>query len=324
MAQNYICHSRDIWSGKIGDVYIKWNVPAKKKLARYARQQGEDPSVLKGVSEHMVFQLARRLDCKRAVIKSPPHEVSLSCAYLDTNQKLCMSGALSSYRTTVRQARIFLESKALKRYDGLEVVGEAVLTTVGPSRAVALNLDYSWGVGVLAWTGPTVRRGRPSYYLDAQSGMATSGASSASEGATSEASSIPETATPEASSVSEGATPTAGPHRMDPKAIEFRPSREYNIQPQTYEHLGSNVGGFNDAFVHQFPLNIYHDRSPAYPEMLPPPGGYYHTHIDSYVPPVQPMATQPWGCYPQGQNWYNFSAQRWEWAGFPPHILGYA
>ncbi|TRX97101.1 hypothetical protein FHL15_001895 [Xylaria flabelliformis] len=315
MAQNYICHRRDIWSGKIGDVYIKWNVPAKKKLARYARQQGEDPSVLKEASEHMAFQLARRLDCKRAVIKSPPHEVNIPCAYLDTNKKLCMSGAFSSYRTTVRQARIFLDSKsALKRYDGLEVVGEAVLTTFGPSRAVALNLDYSWGVGVLAWTGPTIRRGRPSYYLDAQSGMATS-----------EANSIPESATPEASSVPEGATPTAGPHRMDPKAIEFRPSRELNIQPQTCNYLGPNVGGIDDAFVHQFPMNIYPDGSPAYPEMLLPPGGYYHTQISSYVPLVQPMAPQPWVCYPQEQKWYyNFGTQRWEWVGFPPYVLGYA
>ncbi|KAI1745186.1 hypothetical protein F4680DRAFT_467355 [Xylaria scruposa] len=304
MAQPYICHPNNIWSGKIGDVYIKWNLPAKKKLARYAKNQGEDRSVLKGASEHLVYQLACRIECGRAVIKSPPHEVIVSGAYLTTGPKLCMSASLSSNRKKDQQTRIYLDSKsAPKRYDKLEVVGEAISRPFGPSQGLALNLDYSWGVGVLTWTGPTVKGGRPSVYLDSQSGMVT-----------------PQASAP----VPEDAPPTFTPHRMDPRAVEFRPAQEYNIQPQTWHNQGSNVGGFNNAFVHGNPSNIHFDRSPAYPEMLPPVGGNYHTRVDPYVPLVQPMAPPPWAPYPQAQRWYNFNTQRWEWVGFPPPVFGYA
>ncbi|KAI0554583.1 hypothetical protein F4679DRAFT_526657 [Xylaria curta] len=215
-----------------------------------------------------------------------------------------MSAALSSYRTKVQPARIYLDSKsATKRYDVLEVVGEAISTHFGPSQYLALNLDYSWGVGVLTWTGRTVKEGRPSFYLDSQTGMAT-----------------PQAAAP----VPEDAPPTSAPHRMDPRATEFHPRQEYNIQPQTWDYPGSNVGGFNNAFVHGNALNIYFDRRPAHSEMPPPVGGYYHTQVDPYVPLAQPMAPPPWAPYTQAQQWYNFGTQRWEWVGFPPHVFGYA
>ncbi|KAI1751306.1 hypothetical protein F4782DRAFT_505382 [Xylaria castorea] len=221
-----------------------------------------------------------------------------------------MSGALTSRWMVIHQVRIYLDAKsAPMRFDELEVVGEAISIPFGPSRALTLNLDHSWGVGIKTWFGPTVGgdQSLSDPAAESQSGMATL----------------------EASPVYRGATPTAGRHCMNPEATEFYPrtptGREYSTPTQTWDYPSSNVGGLDAAFVYQYPLNMHPDRSPAFSEMLPPIGGYYNTQIDPYVPLIQNMAQHTWNPHAQGQKYYNYGTQRWEpeWVDFP-HIFGYA
>lgn len=221
--------------------------------------------------------------------------------------KLCMSGAISSFRTEMQQVRIYLDvNSALAKFEELEVVGEAVSVPLGPSRAITLDLDHSWGVGIKTWTGPTVGGEQPSF--ESESG----------------------TGTPEASPDPGRPTSTAGRHRMNPEAAEFYPSpptsRENSTEAQSW-HPGLSASHADTPFVHQYPLNMYTDRNPVFSEMLPLVGGYYDTYIDHWIGiPLDPATAQhTWNPYAQRQKYYNYGTQRWEpeWVDFP-YIYGYA
>ncbi|KAI8946598.1 hypothetical protein F4801DRAFT_583262 [Xylaria longipes] len=311
MSQRHICLRHGVWNGIIADARIKWNAAAKTKLAEYAREQGVEPSVLKGLSEHLIYQLAHKMGCKRAVIKSPPHEIAISRTNLNTGRmcdKLCMSGSLSSSRAGIQHVRIYLHARsALTKIDELEIIGEGISRPFGPSRAFTLDLDHSWGVGIEAWTGPTFG-GDPlssDSADESQSGMAI----------------------PEASPGPGRATSTAGGHCMNPEAAEFYPTtppdREYSTQTHTWGYPSLSSGSFDTAFVYQYPLNM----SPSFPAMLPPIGGYYGAQIDPWVgiPFAQNATQHTWNPYPQRQKYYNYGTQRWEpdWFDFP-HIFEYA
>ncbi|KAI0442451.1 hypothetical protein F4803DRAFT_575612 [Xylaria telfairii] len=310
MAQQYNCLSYDAWNGKRHNIHIKWTVTAKTKLAEYARDQGVELHVLKGVSEHLIYLLALKIGGKRAIIKNPVHQVALSSTNLNTGpmyDKLCMSGAISAFRMELQPVRVYLDVKsALAKFEELEVVGEAVSVHLGPSRTLTLDLDHSWGIGIKTWTGPTVGGEQP----PPKSGTGIRRL--------------------EASPNPGRPTSTAGHHRMNPEAAEFYPSpptsRDHSTEAQSW-HPDMSVAIVDTPFAHQYPLDMYTDRNPAFFEMPPPVGGYYDTQIDRWVGiPLAPATAQhTWNPYAQGQKYFNYGTQRWEpeCVGFP-YMFGYA
>ncbi|KAI0455862.1 hypothetical protein F5B21DRAFT_502888 [Xylaria acuta] len=223
-----------------------------------------------------------------------------------------MSGALSS-SGAIQQVRIYLDAKS--GFDELDVAGEAISIPFGPSRALTLDLDHSWGVGIEAWTGPTVGGDQPSSdpAAESQSGMTTHTDN-----------------TPEASPGPGCATPTASRRCMNPEAAEFYPrtpaSREYSTHTQTWGYPILNAGSLDAAFVYQYPLNMYTNQSLTFSDMPPPIGGYYDTQIDPWVgiPSTRNATQHTWHPYAR-QKYYNYGTQRWEpeWVDFPG-IFGYA
>ncbi|KAI0474384.1 hypothetical protein F4859DRAFT_89564 [Xylaria cf. heliscus] len=327
MAQQRICLRYGVWSGRIANIDIKWNTAGKSKLVEYAKEQGVDPSVLKGVSEHLMYRLAHRIGRKRAIIKSPPHQTTISSTNLNTGRMcdtLCMSGALSSSRAGIQQVRVYLDAKsALTGFEELEVVGEAISIPLGPSRVLTLDLDHSWGVGIEAWTGPTVGGGDQSSSDPSPEPRPGMGADNI----------------PGAGPHPRYIAPTTGRHCMNPEAAEFYPStaagREHSTptpiptppQMQTWRYPSLDAGSADAPFADQYPFNMHPEWSPAFLDMLLPMGGYYDTPIDPWVgiPFALDIAPHAWNPYPQGPKYYNYGTQRWEpeWVGFPP-LFGYA
>jgi hypothetical protein len=69
MAQPYICLGNGVWNGRIANIRLTWKVTAKKQLAQHAKDQGVDASVLKAVTEHLIYRLTHKMGGKKAVIR---------------------------------------------------------------------------------------------------------------------------------------------------------------------------------------------------------------------------------------------------------------
>ncbi|KAJ2987424.1 hypothetical protein NUW58_g4515 [Xylaria curta] len=255
---------------------------------------------------------------KRAVIKSPPHELTIANTNLNTGRipgKLYMSGHVVSSCGLTIQIRIYLDATkaALTGYQDLDIVGESALIPLGASRALTLSLEHSWGVGVDVWTGPTIGRNRtqPSPAANPQSGISTNADN-----------------TPKASHVGEKTIPSTGHHRMNPEAAEFYPSsvtnREY--KSQTWGSPNANREGYL-PFGSQY-LDIPYTNSGAEYSTLPTAiGGYDCTQLDPGAPVSLDQSTtgEIWLPYPQWCHYYySYYAHQRESQGLDfPTLFGY-
>ncbi|KAJ8127982.1 hypothetical protein O1611_g5655 [Lasiodiplodia mahajangana] len=297
MAQPYICLGDGVWNGKIANIRLSWKVTAKKQLAQHAGEQGVNASVLKAVSEHLIYRLAYRMGGKKAVIRSPPHEFAMP-----RPDKLHMSGHIIPLRGFgIQQVRIYLNAAkaAPIRYEQLELVGEAALMSIGVPRSLVLNLDYSWGVGVETWAGPTIGAYQPlpSLALGPHTGMPT--------------------CTDDAPKMSPD-SPRPIPHRMNPAAAEFHPRTAADpvTKTQTVSHPSASWGR-SSPFWNQYSEDLYPGQNDGYIAT----GGYYSVQVDpmTSIPSVQDNTESIWDPYTQRWQFYdynsNYNTQQWEVPG---------
>ncbi|KAI0114491.1 hypothetical protein GGR51DRAFT_577506 [Nemania sp. FL0031] len=298
MPQPYICLGDGAWNGKIANIRLSWKMMARRQLAQHARDQGVNASVLKAVSEHLMYRLAYRMGGKKAVIRSAPHEFSMP-----RPDKLHMSGHIIPIRGLgFHQVRIYLNATkaAPMRYEQLELVGEAALICLGTPRALVLNLDYSWGVGVETWAGPTTGGYQPPPGLNLE----------------------PQTSMPahiDDAPEMDINSPRPAPHRMNPAAAEFYPRTTVDpvltkAQAESYPSASQSPG---TPFLDQYSENLYPDQNDGYIVM----GGYHDVQVDpmAIIPQVQDTAGPFWDPYTQRWQIYNhnnnYNIQQWEVPG---------
>ncbi|KAI0206949.1 hypothetical protein F4808DRAFT_454859 [Astrocystis sublimbata] len=282
-------------------VNLKWTAHAKLRLADTSREQGVDPSVLKAVTEHLIYQLARKMGCRRAVVKSPPCKVTISQCDPNTGrsrEEFCMLGSISSIGRVFHQVRIYLDSNSAQtKFDELNVIGEAVLVPLGHPRIPTLLLSHSWGLGIETWTGATT-----------EGGEATSPAAG------------PTDVGPEG-----GAVTTPERHTLNPEAAEVFPSLSARLADSPGVGLSGcpdpSTGSFDTGFEYQYPPNVYSDHTPALSNMREteyPIGGYYLTQFDPWI------GQNVWDIPAQGHGYYNYDTRQWEpeWVEFP-HMNSY-
>ncbi|KAI0867257.1 hypothetical protein GGS24DRAFT_508097 [Hypoxylon argillaceum] len=216
-------------------------------------------------------------------------------------EKLYMSGHIIPSRGfEIQQVRIYLDATkpAPKRFEELEVVGEAVLIAIGVPRALVLNLDYSWGIGVEAWTGPTIG----GYQSSWSSGYGSSYEMPIYMGK------------PRVNPVYTRPTP----HRMNPTAAEFYPSTTADLanETQTGAFLSASQSPIT-PFSDQHPGDMYSNQNAGYIET----SGYFGTQFDptSLIASTQDNAGCIWDPYTQRWQYYNYNTQQWEFPG----LFGY-
>ncbi|KAI1126336.1 hypothetical protein F5Y10DRAFT_267220 [Nemania abortiva] len=212
--------------------------------------------------------------------------------------KLHMSGhVVPSRGFAIQQVRIYLNAAkpAPMRYEEPELVGEAALMALGVPRVHVLNLDYSWGVGVETWAGPTTGgyQSSPSLAFGPQAGMPAY------------ADDAPKTSL-------YFTRPT--PHRMNPEAAEFYPN--ITVVPVYKTHAvgyPSASRSPSTSLSDQYSENLYSGQNSGYIPM----GGYCGTQIDPMapIPPTQDNAGAIWDPYAQRWQIYNYNIQQWEFPG---------
>lgn len=195
-----------------------------------------------------------------------------------------------------------------------EAIGEAVYMSHGGNRA--LELKYSWGMGVEAWEGPVVF-GYPS---------------SSSSGSHLLSDTPPSSITDEVPATSPSprcATATTRSHSMNPEAVEFCPGSAVDEEHKTQTESSPSPGQSSGiSFPNQYSGNMQTESNPSpsqssgiyFPNQYPGsmfPNEFYGTHVNPMagIPFAHDTTGCVWNPYTQGWEYRTYNMQPWEIPG---------
>lgn len=201
-----------------------------------------------------------------------------------------MSGLVFlSDRKWFRHVRIYIDaiSAVSMKYQVPETIGEAVYMSHHGHRA--LELKYSWGMGVEAWIGPVVGK----YPLSSNS----------ISYAQSNTPPFPTDEAPARNPSPGCAIRASCPHRLNPKAVEFFPAsaigEEHRTQTESYPSpsQSSSISFLNQYYTGNMLSDDVHgsnvDPMAAIPFAHDTTGWVWDPYIQGWV--YRPYNTQPWG-----------------------------